>query len=46
MARLSWTVSNWTYLASPVGSSRPMTSASGMPIQGITIDQASTQRSR
>ena len=42
----SFRVSKATYLALPVGPSRLMTSARGMPTQGTTMDQASTQRSR
>ena len=42
----STSVSNATYFASEVGAKRFSTSASGIPTHGITIDHASTQRSR
>src|SRR5262245_28389056 len=40
------TVLNATYFAFDVGLKRLSTSASGIPIHGITIDHASTQRRR
>ena len=42
----SHSVSKETYFAAAVGSARLITSASGKPRQGTTIDHASTQRSR
>ena len=39
-------VVNWMKVAFDVGSARSMIFDSGTPIQGITIDQASTQRRR
>ena len=39
-------VSKATYLAAPVGSKRSSSFFTGKPIQGITIDHASTQRRR
>ena len=36
---------NSTYLAALVGSTRLSSAESGKPIHGITMDQASTQRS-
>ena len=37
---------NSMYCALPVGCTLSMTSFSGMPTQGMTIDHASTQRMR
>ena len=42
----SHSVSKATYLASPAGSARRITSASGKPRQGTTIDHPSTHRKR
>ena len=39
-------VSKRTYLASGFGPTAFSSAASGKPVQGTTIDQASTQRSR